>query len=109
MSAVEVATIIFVVTVAASVQGAIGFGMALIAAPILVLVDPQLVPGPLMMSSLVLVSLMAARDHAHADFKTVRFAILGNVFGAAAGASVLTLLDPRARALVCHLRSRAGR
>ena len=68
MSAIEVGAIVLVVTVAASVQGAIGFGMALIASPILVLVNPELVPGPLMMSSLVLVTLMAIRDHAHADF-----------------------------------------
>jgi uncharacterized membrane protein YfcA len=94
MSAIEVGAIVLVVTVAASVQGAIGFGMALIASPLLVLVDPQLVPAPLMMSSLVLVTLMAIRDHAHADFITVRWAILGNVVGAAAGASVLTVLSP---------------
>ena len=93
MSVPEIAAIFAVVTLAACVQGCIGFGMALIAAPILVLVDPALVPGPLIASGLVLVSLVAARDHAHADFKTVRWAMGGNVGGACAGAWVLTLLD----------------
>lgn len=93
MSPLEIATIVAIVTVAASVQGAIGFGMALIASPLLVLVDPALVPGPLMMSSLVLVTLVAVRDHVHTDFKTVRWAIVGNVVGASIGASVLAQLD----------------
>ena len=93
MAMPEIAVIVAVVTLAACVQGCIGFGMALIAAPILVLVDPALVPGPLMASGLLLVSLVALRDRAHADLETVRWAILGNVGGAAAGAWVLTLLD----------------
>jgi uncharacterized membrane protein YfcA len=100
MSAIEVGTIVLIITIAASIQGAIGFGMALIAAPTLVLIDPALVPAPLMMSSLVLVTLIAFRDHAHADFKTVRWAIGGNVFGSAVGASILTLLDPAGFALL---------
>jgi uncharacterized membrane protein YfcA len=90
----EIASIVAVVTLAGCVQGCIGFGMALIAAPILVLIDPALVPGPLMASGLVLVILVAARDRAHADFQTVRWAMGGNVAGAAIAAWVLTLLDP---------------
>ena len=93
MSFPEVAPIFAIVTLAACVQGCIGFGMALIAAPVLVIIDPALVPGPLMASGLVLVSLVAARDRAHTDFKAVRWAILGHVGGAALAAWVLTLLD----------------
>jgi uncharacterized membrane protein YfcA len=99
MPSLEVASIFAVVTLAACVQGSIGFGMALIAAPILVLMDPTLVPGPLMLSSLVLVTLVAVRDRAHADLKTVRWAIVGNLFGSAVGASVLASLSPRAFAV----------
>jgi uncharacterized membrane protein YfcA len=84
-----------IVTTAACIQGAIGFGMALIAAPLLVLIDPALVPGPLIASGFVLVALIAIRDRAHVDFSSVRFSMAGNVFGAAAGASVVAILDPR--------------
>lgn len=95
MSPLEIAALFTVVTVAACLQGAIGFGMALISAPLLVLIEPALVPGPLIASSLVLVSLTALRDRAHADLRTVRFSMMGNVVGAFCGASVVAILDPR--------------
>jgi uncharacterized membrane protein YfcA len=90
----EVFVIVAVVTAAACIQGSIGFGMALIAAPILVLIDPAFVPGPLIASSLVLVTCIAIRDRAHADFTTVRFSMMGNAVGASSGAFVVALLDP---------------
>lgn len=95
MSPLQVVLVVGVVTLAACLQGSIGFGMALVAAPILVLVDPTLVPGPLIASALVLVTLVAIRDRAHADLRTVRFSMLGQAVGAYAGASVLARLDPR--------------
>lgn len=91
----EIVFVIAVITAAACVQGSIGFGMALIAAPILVLIDPAFVPGPVIASSLVLVTCIAIRDRAHADFTTVRFSMVGNAVGASAGAFILVLLDPR--------------
>lgn len=100
MSSVEIAAVVFVVALAGCLQGSIGFGMALIAAPILVLIDPRFVPGPLVSSSLVLCTLIALRDRAHVDFETVRFSMSGNAVGAFAGASVLALLDPRGFALL---------
>ncbi len=84
-----------IVTAAACIQGAIGFGMALIAAPILVFIEPALVPGPLVASAFVLVVCVAIRDRSHVNFSTVRFSMIGNAFGAFAGASVLAMLDPR--------------
>jgi len=42
----------------AMVQGAVGFGMALVAAPLLVLIRPELVPGPLLVSGLALTLLV---------------------------------------------------
>jgi len=100
VSPLEIGLIAVVVAAAGCLQGAVGFGMALVAAPVLVLVDPRLVPGPLIASSLVLCGLIALRDRAHADLATVRFSMLGNVAGAFAGASVLALLDPRGFALL---------
>jgi uncharacterized membrane protein YfcA len=36
---------VVVVAVSAAVQGAIGFGLNLLAVPVLLLIDPSLVPG----------------------------------------------------------------
>lgn len=100
MGAAEIAIVVSVITVGAAIQGAIGFGVALIAAPILVLVDPQLVPGPMMMSSFVLACLVAWRDRAHANLAIVRYAAPGNVVGAAIGAMLLARLDASGFALL---------
>ena len=103
MSSLEIMLLVAVVTVAGCVQASIGFGMALIAAPILVLVDPRLVPGPLIASTFVLVSLVALRDRAHVDFGTVRFSMLGNAVGAFTGAAVVAMLAPNAYAVLFGL------
>ena len=50
-----------VVVLASSVQASLGFGLGLIAAPVLLLIDAQLVPGPLMASGIVLTAAIAYR------------------------------------------------
>ena len=56
------------VAFAAAVQGSLGLGMALIAAPILLLIDPRLVPGPFLVAVLVVTVLMTRREWS--DVKT---------------------------------------
>ncbi len=51
-----------VVAVGAAVQGSLGLGYPLIAAPFLILIDPLLVPGPVLINALVLVVLITIRD-----------------------------------------------
>ena len=103
MSSLEIALLVAVVTAAGCVQASIGFGMALIAAPILVMIDPRLVPGPLIASAFVLVLLVAIRDRSHVDFGTVRFSMAGNAVGAFTGAAVIALLEPRSYAILFGL------
>jgi hypothetical protein len=43
-----------VVAVGAALQGAVGFGLGVIGAPLLVLIAPGLVPGPLLLVAFVL-------------------------------------------------------
>lgn len=54
MSPVEPLIAGVTVAVGACLQGAVGFGLGLLAVPILVLVDPMLVPVPLIVASLAL-------------------------------------------------------
>jgi uncharacterized protein len=70
------------VVFAACVQGSIGFAYALLAAPLLALVSPALVPGPVLLSSLALSSLTAWRERASIDRRGVALALLGRVPGA---------------------------
>jgi uncharacterized membrane protein YfcA len=94
--------------VGATVQAAAGFGLALIAAPILVLLEPAFVPGPLTAASLVLTVLVAARDHAAMDLHGIGWAMVGRVFGTAAAAGFLALATPRVFDLVFGLLVLAG-
>lgn len=73
----------------ALVQGAVGFGMALVAAPLLVLIRPQLVPGPLLVSGLALTLLVARRERDSIDLLGVKWGLVGRVPGVAIGALAL--------------------
>ena len=95
MFPLELAAVVAVITLAGCVQASLGFGMALIAAPLLALIEPAFVPGPLIASNLVLVSLMALRDRVHVDFRTARFSVAGAVVGSILGARLVSALDPR--------------
>jgi uncharacterized membrane protein YfcA len=72
-----------VVVLSAVVQTAIGFGMALIAVPVLVLLDPQMVPAPIVMIAFVqlLISAWAHRQDIH--WRPLLIALIGRFPGTA--------------------------
>ncbi len=94
-----------VVLVGAALQGSVGFGMSLIAAPFLVLVDPTLVPVPINVVSLVFNLLVVGRERGDAHWQAVSWPLGGLVPGAAVGAAVLTALADRRDALTIVLAS----
>jgi len=71
-----------VVALAACVQASIGFAYALLAAPLLQLVSSELVPGPVLISSLLLSSLTAWRERSSIDRRGVGLALTGRLPGA---------------------------
>lgn len=71
-----------VVAFAACVQASIGFAYALLAAPMLQLVSPELVPGPVLVSSLALSGLTAWRERGSIDRPGVGLALIGRLPGA---------------------------
>jgi uncharacterized membrane protein YfcA len=97
-----------VVAVGSLLQGAVGFGLSLIAAPLVMLIDPTLVPGPLLLAALVLPVLTAQRDRSWIDLRGVRWALVGRVPGSVLGAAMLTGLSPRAMTLAVGLVVLAG-
>lgn len=74
--------------------------MALTTAPFLVLLEPRLVPGPLLVCSLALTLLVAARERRTIDFRGVAWALAGRVPGTGLGALALVLVDPSSMALL---------
>ncbi|WP_252179323.1 sulfite exporter TauE/SafE family protein [Endozoicomonas sp. 4G] len=78
-----------VVFLGSLVQGMIGFGMAIVAAPILYIVAPSLVPGTLICMALFL-SLLTARKYRGAlDLAEMKYAVAGRVPGSLLGAYLL--------------------
>ncbi len=88
-------------------QGAVGFGMNLLAVPVLLLLAPQLLPGPLLVGTAALVGATAWRERAHVD-RTVGWAVLGRLPGTALALVVLTGLTSDQLALPLALTVLVG-
>jgi len=89
LSPQEVALACMAIALGSFVQGTVGFGMALIAGPILVLLDPSLVPGPLIIAGIAVTSTVAVRERRNTDLAGVYFGLPGLIVGSIAGAILL--------------------
>jgi uncharacterized membrane protein YfcA len=74
----------------ALVQGSIGFGMSLIAAPLLVLINPVLVPGPTIVVGLMLSALVAWRERQAIDLPALIWAFPGLLAGSVVAALLVS-------------------
>ncbi|MFP6641447.1 MAG: sulfite exporter TauE/SafE family protein [Myxococcota bacterium] len=83
------------VFVGAVAQGTVGFGLALVAAPVLAQLDPAWVPGPVLLVMLGLSCVMAWRERHHVDRRALRVPMLGQGVGIALALAVLGWVDPR--------------
>lgn len=81
---------------AAALQASIGFGLALVAAPLLALLDRTYVPGPLMVSGLALSAIMALRERNAIDLAGLRAAAVGRVIGVIPAGYALSLVTQSA-------------
>lgn len=76
----------------ALLQGAVGFGLALLAIPFLVHLDIRFVPGPLLVAALALHLLVFRRDRRGVDRSGLTLLIGGRLLGTIPGAALLTWL-----------------
>ncbi|WP_086667372.1 sulfite exporter TauE/SafE family protein [Lentzea kentuckyensis] len=93
-------------------QGLIGFGLALVAVPLLALLDPVLVPVPVLVVASAHAMMSLAREFHHVDWRGVGWAMLGRLPGTVIGIWIVDSLDTRsfgvvvgAAVLVCVLLS----
>jgi uncharacterized membrane protein YfcA len=85
---------------AACMQASIGFGMGMLAAPIVALIDPGLLPGTLIMSATVVTALVLARERGSVDLTGTGWALAGRVPGTVLGAMMLVVVPERGLALI---------
>lgn len=84
----------------ALLQGVAGFGAALVASPLIMLLRPDLIPGAMAFCMVPLVVVMAWRFGRHADLKLVAWAILGWIPAWPVAVLALTTLPPRETGLL---------
>lgn len=80
------------VLLGAVVQGTVGFGAALIAAPVIAMLDPTLMPAALLIVTVSLPVLSVLRERQAADWQGLRWSLLGRAPGTAVGALAVTRL-----------------
>jgi uncharacterized membrane protein YfcA len=88
-----------VVTCGALIQGSAGLGMNLLAAPLLALLDPSLVPVPLLAATLLHSALTMYRELDEVDWRGTAFAVTGRVPGTVVGVLAVALLPARGFAI----------
>lgn len=92
MDATQLILALTVLFVGSAIQGSVGFGLNLFAAPLLVLIDPTLVPGPAIVASGFLNLLVIRRERAPHVWRQMRWPIVCQVPGALAGALAVALI-----------------
>lgn len=93
-------TVSAVFVVAALVQAVTGVGYALLAAPILLMVAPSLVPVPLLLTGLVILTSVVIRDHDSIDLRALAGALIASFPGAAVGVGAMEFCPSRVVTLV---------
>jgi uncharacterized membrane protein YfcA len=83
------------VLLGAVVQSGVGLGLGMVAAPVLVFLDPHLMPGALLVTNVSMPMLTVAADWRHIDVRGLGWALPARVVGSVAGAWVVGALDPR--------------
>jgi len=86
------------VVVGAATQSIVGLGLGLVLAPALSLLDPTLMPGSVLITSVVMPLFMLFHEWRHVDWRGLAWGLPARVPGTILGAWVVALLEPRALA-----------
>lgn len=91
----ELAIALALSVVGSWLQGSIGFGLAVVAAPILMIVNPVFLPGPMVLAAMVLVVMIAWRERKDVIRRDVAIASVGRVLGTTPAAYALGVLPQK--------------
>ncbi len=91
VSVVALIVALVVTFVAASIQGVVGMGFAMVSVPILALIDPTLAPVPQLLITMPLTIMMAWRERRHIDVSGVGWIVAGRIPGVIIGVTLLAV------------------
>ena len=100
MSPAGYAVIAGAILIASCLQASIGFGLGMLAAPVVAVVDPSLVPGTMIMLAAAVTLAVVVRERGDIDFAGTGWALVGRVPGTIAGGLLLLVIPERALALL---------
>jgi uncharacterized membrane protein YfcA len=91
LSGLEYVIALAAITVGALVQGSIGFGLNLLSAPVVAILNPHALPATLVMLALPLSTTTALRERHAVDLRPLRWMVLGALPGTALGVLIVSL------------------
>lgn len=94
------AVVALAVLLASCLQASIGFGMGMLAAPVVAIVDPSLIPGTLIMLATLVTLLVSVREREAIDLSGAKWALVGRIPGTIAGAVLLAALPEKGLAVM---------
>lgn len=89
-----------IIIFAAIAQGSLGVGFGIVSAPILAILDPSLVPGPLLVLAVTTSAIVGVRDRRDFRFGNLAYALGGRIPASLLGGLTASLLSPRMFLLV---------
>ncbi len=93
MTPLEVALLAAVILAASCLQGSIGFGMGMLAAPFIALIDASLLPVIVIMLATVVTLIVVVMDRAALDLRGAGWALAGRVPGTVLGAWLVAVMS----------------
>jgi hypothetical protein len=100
LSGLEYAIALGAVAVGALVQGSIGFGLNLLSAPVIAILNPHALPATLVLLALPLSATTALRERHAIDTQPLRWMLLGALPGTVVGLVIVRLVSGDALAVV---------
>ncbi len=100
MSVIESMIVLLVSALGSLFQGITGLGLNLFAAPVLMMVEPAFVPGPIMAASILLTVVIVVRDRSGVDLRGVGWLAAGMLPGCILGGFLLPVVPERTLAVV---------
>ena len=93
LTPVEISLAIAIAAAGSLIHASVGYGIGLVIVPLLALIDPAFVPGPALLSALLLAAIMAYRGRSEIRQGNMAVAVAGLLVGTALAAYLLTVID----------------
>jgi uncharacterized membrane protein YfcA len=100
MSSLQIIFVVLTCTTGALFQGVAGLGLNLFAAPILSMIRPAFIPGPMMVGALLLVILITLRDKSGVDLVGIAWMVVGMLPGTALASWLLPVIPVKTLSLL---------